>query len=201
MLRHRRRWPIRCRRDSATYVTQVPLGGVGGSDPSACFAQIGPSCRQHRPHLHHQAVVVGDVGHAAGVPSDSQIRQQISRSHDCFGLEQHCRRREASGGPERLRDRVHLGLILAVRPEPLPQEGNGVETQYLDPQVRQMHDDGGEFEQHLRIGPVQIPLPLVERRPHPLAELVVEREASGREVRKDFRQACARTHRASSRSG
>ena len=77
---------------------------------------------------------------------------------------------------------VHLGLVLAVGAEALPDERRGVQPQHLDPPVGQPAHDPEEGAEDLGVGVVQVPLELVERRPHPPPGLRHEREAAGREV-------------------
>jgi hypothetical protein len=89
---------------------------------------------------------------------------------------------------QRLGDRVHLGLVLAGGAHPLPQERDGIQPEHLDPEVGQPQDDLGELGQHGGVGPVEVPLPLVERRPDPALELVVPREAAGSERREHLGQ-------------
>ena len=54
--------------------------------------------------------------------------------------------------------------------------------------------------EHVGVRPVDVPLVVVERRPDPARELVVPREAAGREVGEHLRQRRARRRRAPSRS-
>ena len=138
--------------------------------------------REHRPDLHHQAVVVGEVADPAGVPAGAEVLHQVARPDDRLGLERHRGRRDPGQRVQRLGDRVHLGLVLAAGAHPLPEERDRVEPEHLDPEVGQPQDDLGELGQHRRVGPVEVPLPLVERRPDPALEVVVPGEVAGREV-------------------
>ena len=138
--------------------------------------------REHRPGLHHEAVVVGEVADPSGVAAGAEVLHQVARPHDRLGLERHRRRRHPRHRVQRLGERVHLGLVLAAGAHPLPEEGDRVEPEHLDAEVGQPQDDLGELGQHGWVGPVEVPLPLVERRPDPALELVVPGEAAGREV-------------------
>ena len=83
---------------------------------------------------------------------------------------------------------MHLGLVLAVGAEPLPGEGDRVEAQHLDAEVGEVEHDVGELDEDVGVGPVEVPLPLVEGRPDPRVELGVPREVAGGEVGEDLGQ-------------
>lgn len=46
---------------------------------------------QHRPDLHHQRVVIGNVADLAGMVALAQVVHQIRRTDDGLGLESQCR--------------------------------------------------------------------------------------------------------------
>ena len=52
------------------------------------------------------------------------------------------------------------------------------------PTLPRMQHDPGDFQQHLRIGPVQIPLMFIERGPEPFAKFRAMGEITGGIVRK-----------------
>ena len=83
---------------------------------------------QHRPDLHHEGVVIGEVTDLAVVacPRPRYWTRSFGRD-DRLGLEQDGRAGDADQCAQRLGDGVHLGLVLAVRPEPLPEERDRVE--------------------------------------------------------------------------
>ena len=164
------------------------MPGVGGSAAQRVPREDRVAGREHRPDLHHQAVVVGEVAHPAGVPTGAEILHEVARADDRLGLERHRGRRDPGQRVQRLGDRVHLRLVLAAGAHPLPEEGDRVEPEHLHAEVGQPQDDLGELDEHRRVGPVEVPLPLVERRPDPALELLVPREAAGREVGEDLRQ-------------
>ena len=83
---------------------------------------------------------------------------------------------------------VDLGLVLAGRAHPLPEEGDRVEPEDLDAEVRVAEQDLGELGEHGGVRPVEVPLVVVERRPDPARDLVVPGEAAGREVGEDLGQ-------------
>ena len=144
--------------------------------------------RQRRPDLHHQRVLVGQVADLAGVLADPEVRGQVCRPDDRLGLEDQRGCRDPRDGAQGLRDRVHLGLVLAGGPHPLEQEGDRVEPQALDAEVGQPQDEVGELEEHVRVVPVEVPLPGVEGRPDPRRRLLVEGEAARRGVREHLGQ-------------
>ena len=132
--------------------------------------------------------MVGEVADPASVRTGAEILHEVARPDDRLGLERHRRRRDPGQRVQRLGDRVHLGLVLAVGAHPLPEERDRVEPEHLDPEVGQPQDDLGELDEHRGVGPVEVPLPLVEGRPDPALELLVPREVARREVREDLRQ-------------
>ncbi len=143
---------------------------------------------EHRPDLHHEAVVVGEVADPAGVAAESEVLHQVPGADDRLRLERERGGRDPGHRPQHLGERVDLGLVLAVGAEPFPHEGDRVEPQHLHADVRQRQDDVGELHHHRGVAPVEVPLPLVEGRPHPALELLVPGEVPGREVREDLRQ-------------
>ena len=56
------------------------------------------------------------------------------------------------------------------------------------PRLARAEDDVGVLAEDLGVGPVDVPLVVVEGRPHPGGEVVVPGEVAGREVGKDLRQ-------------
>jgi hypothetical protein len=71
---------------------------------------------------------------------------------------------------QRLKDHVDFGLGLAARAQALPHEGHSIQPQHIHALVGQKQHDLDDFQKHLRVGPVQIPLVFVERGPDPFAE-------------------------------
>ena len=82
---------------------------------------------------------------------------------------------------------MDLRLVQARGALALPQERHGVEAQHLDAPVRQEEHDVEHLPEHARVGVVQVPLVVVERRPDP-PEPGHLREAAGRGVREDLRE-------------
>ena len=116
-------------------------------------------------------------------------------------LNTHRRAGDPGDGAQRLGQRVHLGLVLAVGAQPLPGERDRVQPEHLDAVVGQVEDHVGVLAQHVGVRPVDVPLVVVERRPDPAVELVVPGEAARREVREHLGQRRARTRPASSGRG
>ena len=143
---------------------------------------------EHRPHLDHQPVVVGEVAHPTGVLADAEVGRQVGRTDDRLGLEEHGGSGDAGDRAQRSGELVHLGLVLADRAEPLPDEGDGIEAEDLHPEVGERQDDLGVLAEHGGVRPVDVPLVVVEGRPDPARELLVPGEAAGREVGEDLRQ-------------
>ena len=132
--------------------------------------------------------MVGQVADPAGVLADTEVGRQVGGADDRLGLEGHGGRGHPGHRAQRPGQLVHLRLVLAVGAQPLPQERDRVEPEHLDAHVGQGQDDVGELAQHGGVRPVEVPLVVVERRPHPRVELVVEGEVAGREVGEDLRQ-------------
>ena len=143
---------------------------------------------EHRPHLNHEAVVVGEVADLARVRTGAEVREQLGGSDDRLGLERDGGTGDPGHRAQHLGDGVHLRLALAVGAQALPDEGDGVKAQHVDPAVGEVEDDRRVLAQDGRIGPVEVPLELVERRPDPAVELVVPREVARREVGEDLGQ-------------
>jgi hypothetical protein len=97
----------------------------------------------------------------------AQVGEQLFGGDDRLGLERHRRAGDPRDRAQHLGDRVHLGLSLAVGAHPFPHERQRVQPEHLDALVGQEGDDLGELEQHSGIGPVDVPLPGVERGPDP----------------------------------
>ncbi len=79
-------------------------------------------------------------------------------------------------GTQRLRNCVHFWLSLAVGANALPDECDGIKTQAVGATIREVQNDVGEFAEHIRVRPVEIPLPRVEGGPHPLLQRLIEAE-------------------------
>ncbi|RIH82230.1 hypothetical protein Mlute_02563 [Meiothermus luteus] len=86
----------------------------------------GVAAGQAAPDLHHQGVVVGQLRDLAVVSPGAQVGNQVLGGHDGLGLEGHRRGPDAHRRPHGLGESVHLGLVLAVGAQALPDEGNGV---------------------------------------------------------------------------
>ena len=162
--------------------------GAAGSLRSACTASRTSRDGEHRPDLHHQAVVVGQLADLAVVLALAQVVHQPRRRDDRLRLENRCRAGDPGQRVQCLRDRVHLGLVLAVGAEPLPEERDRVEPQHLDAGVGEEQDDVGVLLEHIGVGPVEVPLPFVERRPDPALQVVVPGEVARGEVGKHLGQ-------------
>ena len=132
--------------------------------------------------------MVREVALAALVPADAEVAHQVARGHDRLRLEEHPWGGDPHQRAEGLQQLVDLRLVLAVRPDPLPQERHGVEAQHVDADVRQLEHDLGHRGEDGRVRVVEIPLVGVERRPHPAVELGHPAEAPGRGVREDVGQ-------------
>ncbi|CCI53145.1 hypothetical protein BN13_30097 [Nostocoides jenkinsii Ben 74] len=132
--------------------------------------------------------MIGQVADLADMGASAEVLDQVLRPDDRLRLEGHCRGGDAGDRAQDLGQIVHLGLVLAVGAETLPGEGDRVETQHLDAEIAEEQDDVGVLGQHLRVGPVDIPLPGIEGRPHPPGHVLVPREIAGGEVRENLRQ-------------
>ena len=94
---------------------------------------------------------------------------------------------------------MDLGLVLAVRPHPLPQERRGVQPQHVHARGGQPEHRRRHRHEDVRVRVVEVPLVGVERRPDPaVADL---REAARGRCRGRPRAACARRRRARSGPG
>ena len=126
--------------------------------------------------------MVGEIADLAVVAAPAQVVHDVDRGDDRLGLEDDGRRGDPGHRPQRLGDGVDLGLVLARRAQPLPDEGDGVEPDHVDAEVGEEQDDVGELVEDVGVRPVEVPLPRVERRPHPPGGVVVPREAARGEV-------------------
>ena len=133
--------------------------------------------------------MVGEVAHPAGVLARAEVGRQVVGAHDGLGLEDDRRRGDPRDRAQRPGQLVDLGLVLAGRADPLPDERDGVEPEHLDAQVGQLEDDRGVLAEDRRVRPVDVPLVVVEGRPDPGVELVVPREVARSEVGEHLRQA------------
>ncbi len=143
---------------------------------------------QRAPQQHHEDVVVGQLALLVGGLAAAQIGNELGRRDDGLGLQQQTRRGDATQGAPRLQDGMRFGLVLAVGAQPLPHERHRVEPQHFHPLIGQKEDDVEHLGQHGRVAIVQIPLVLVERRPHPAVEVAIPGEVAWREVGEDLRQ-------------
>ena len=132
--------------------------------------------------------MVGEVALLALVAPGAQVAHEVARGDDRLGLEGDGRRRDAHGRPEGLQQLVDLGLVLAVRALALPQEGDGVQAQHVDPGGRQAEHRLGHRAEDLGVGVVEVPLVGVEGGPHPALELRLPREAARRRGGEDLGQ-------------
>ena len=83
---------------------------------------------------------------------------------------------------------MNFRKVLTVGAEFLPDEGDGVEAEHLDPAIGQHTHQVEEFAENVRVSPVEIPLEFVEGRPYPPLAVVVPGEIAMREVRKNVRK-------------
>ena len=143
---------------------------------------------QRTPDLHHQTVVICSVTDLAEVFTLTQIGDQVIGCDNRFGLEDHGGRNDPHGGTECLGYGMYFRQVLAVGAHALPDEGNRVQTEDVYPFICQPEDQVNKLEEHVGIGPVEVPLPGVERRPDPVLAGVIPRKIAGREIREDFRQ-------------
>ena len=132
--------------------------------------------------------MVGEVADPARVLAHAEVGRQVRRADDRLGLEEDRGGRDAGDRAERAGEVVHLGLVLAVGAEALPDEGDRVEAEHLHAQVGQRQDDVGELAEDGGVRPVEVPLVVVERRPDPAGQLVVPGEAARCEVGEHLRQ-------------
>jgi hypothetical protein len=138
--------------------------------------------------VHHQRVVVGDVADLAVVAALAQVADQVHRTDDGLGLESDRGTGDPGQCTEGAGDGVHLRLVLRVGAEPFEHERDGVQPQHLHAEIGQEQHDVGVLEEDVGIRPVDVPLPGVERRPHPRLQGVLVGEAARREVREDLGQ-------------
>ena len=164
---------------------------AGGSDrhrPQRARHQLDTTGGERAPQQHHQRVVVREVALAARVPAEPEVADEVVRRDDRLRLEGHRGRDHPHDRAVGLQQLVHLGLVLAVRAEPLPHERHGVEPQHVDAGVRQEQEVVEHRREDRRVRVVEIPLPGVERGPDPAAELLGPREVRRLEVREHQRQ-------------
>ena len=106
--------------------------------------EAGVARGEHRPDLHHQPVVVGEVADPARVLTHAEVGRQLRRADDRLGLEQDRGGRDPGDRAERAGEVVHLGLVLAAGAEALPDERDRVQAEDLHAQVGQRQDDVGD---------------------------------------------------------
>ena len=93
--------------------------------------------------------MVGEVADLAGVRARAEVLHEVAAAPTiASALNDHRRGGDPGHGAQRLGDRVHLGLVLAVGAEPLPEERDRVEPEHLDAEVGQEQDDLGELAQN-----------------------------------------------------
>ena len=83
---------------------------------------------------------------------------------------------------------MDLREVLATGAELLPDEGDGVQTEDLDSAVGEFTHQVDELAEDVGIGPVEVPLELVEGRPDPSLTVVVPGEIATRKVGEDLRE-------------
>ena len=179
----------------ADVVMAAQIGSPGRVDedarkmgPQHMGHQPGLARRQRRPELHHERIVIGEVALAPRVPALAEIGDEVLRRHDGLFLVDQRRRHDPAGGAQGLEQLMHFGLVLAACAHPLPHEGHGIETDNLDTPVGEEEHDLHDLEEDLRVGPVEIPLMLVEGGPDPFAHVGVEGEVAGRMGGEDLDQ-------------
>jgi len=114
----------------------------------------------------------------------TEIGDQVFRGHDRLGLVDQGGGCDARGGAQGLQYLRHLGLILVAGSQPFPHEGDGTEPHHFDAAIGQCHHRLDHLQKHLRVGPVQIPLMVVEGGPDPCAEFGIMGEIARRVVGK-----------------
>jgi len=122
---------------------------------------------QRRPEHHHQLVVVREVALGTEPVVRPEVRHELLRSDDRLRLEPHTRCGHGHARPQCLQDQKDLGLVLAVGPLALPEEGRRVEPQDFDAAVGEDEDDSQHRLEDVGVGPVEVPLVVVESRPDP----------------------------------
>ncbi len=120
--------------------------------------------------------MIGDVAFRRS--GTAQIGRQLARRHDGFGLEQHPRRHDVDHGPQGLQQLMRLRLVHAVAAFTLPQEGGGVEPEHFDAAVGQAQQGARHFQEHRRIGVIQVPLIGIEGGPHPAPQRLDKTEVT-----------------------
>jgi hypothetical protein len=84
-------------------------GGLAREAAQARGGEPGVAGGQRRPELHHEAVVVGEVAHLAGVGADAEVGHELRRADDRLGLEDQRRRGDAGDRAQRLGDACTSG--------------------------------------------------------------------------------------------
>ena len=170
----------------ADIVVAADIGGITGVGQS-----IREMCRQnmrhHRgiaggqcaPKLHHQRVVIGQIACPPIMFAAPQIGQHFLRADNGLGKMDHGGGGDARTRAQGLQHHMHLGLGLAARAHAFPQEGHRIKPQHIDAGIGQMQHGFGDFQKHLRVGPVQIPLMFVKGGPDPFADVGVEVKLPG----------------------
>ena len=143
---------------------------------------------ERAPAQDHEHVVVGEVALLALVPARAEVAHELARGDDRLGLERDAGGRDPQRGAERLQQLVDLGLVLAVGALALPQERHRVEPQHVDAGRGEVEHRLGHRPEDRGVGVVEVPLEVVERRPHPAAELLDVGEVPGRDVGEDLGQ-------------
>ena len=115
--------------------------------------------------------MVGEVALLALVAAGAEVAHELARGDDRLRLEGHAGRGDPQRRAEGLQQLVDLGLVLAVRAHALPQERHGVQAQHVDAGRGEPEHRLGHRAEHGGVRVVEVPLELVERRPHPAAEL------------------------------
>ena len=178
----------------ANVIVAAHVGGPGGvlGNLSHAVKGVGHQPRftggNTAPQHHHQLVVIRQLAFYSFGVTGTEIGHKVFRGHNCFSLEHHGGRRYADEGPQCREQLVHLGLVLAVGAEALPQEGHRVEPHDVNALVGEVEDDAEHRFEHSRVAVVEIPLELIERGPHPGLLLGQPGEVAGLERGEDLSQ-------------
>lgn len=65
-------------------------GRIGGQIAQGVRGQIGVTGSEHRPNLHHEAVVIGQITDRTREGTRAQVWRKVSRPDDRLGFEKHC---------------------------------------------------------------------------------------------------------------
>jgi hypothetical protein len=139
------------------------------------------------PEVTHQRRVVGDFALFALVTTGAEVLDRLFGTDDRLGFEYNPRGSDPHQRAVGAQDPVCFVEVATVRPEFLPEERHGIESEHVGPDVRKVGHLPEHLDEDVRIRVIEIPLEVVETRPDPPVHLLYVNEITRREVRKHLR--------------